>query len=127
MSYKSEQLVEICEKAIKENIVIFSIKNLAAHIGVSRQTLYDHLNAIGKMDTIKELLMLNRYKVNSKAKSNLLEMDNASAQIAMVKLTGDKKEVDRLNGVVSNSDEKGKDQEIKITFISGESLENEKK
>ena len=127
MKHTSEQILDLCEKAIEENIVIFSIKNLAAHIGVSRDTIYLHLNNLGKLDTIKELLMLNRYKVNSKAKSNLLEMDNASAQIAMVKLTGDKKEVDRLNGVVSNSDDKGKDQEIKITFISGDSLENEKK
>ena len=116
MGYTTQQVVEICEKAIKNNVIIFSIRNLSAEVGISRQTLYDHLNSSNKLDHIKELLLNNRYKVNSKAKKNLLEMDNASAQIAMVKLTGDKKEVDRLNGVVSN-DEKEKDKKIEITIV----------
>ena len=116
MSYTSEQIYETCLKAIRENVIIFTIKNLAAHVGVSKQTLYNHLEKIGKMDAIKDLLMNNRYKVNSRAKKNLLEMDNASAQIAMVKLTGDRQEVDRLNGVVSDN-EKEKDKKIEITIV----------
>ena len=120
MAYDSKQVLKVVEKAIKDRPEIWFFSSLEDITGISSDTLVKHLKILGKLEYIKKLILENKAKASFKAKFNLMNMvDNPTAQIAMLKITGVKEERDILNGVERDEDGEKVDNDIKVTIVRG--------
>ena len=118
MAYKSKDLLKEAKELIKENETLWSFQGLSDVMGVSDDTLTKHLKILGELDNIKTALRTNRKRVALGAKRNLIKMvDNPSAQIAVLKMTGTREELLILSGSDKLKDEKKKNNKIEITVV----------
>lgn len=83
---KPEELESKALDAIKK-YNLFSVKDIAAHMGISKQTFYNH--KLDELDTLKEAVEINRLKTVQSLKRKWNNSNNATLQVALMKLVGD--------------------------------------
>lgn len=90
MAYDTAELEKKALDAI-EKYKLFFIKDVAAMIGIDRQTLYTH--ELDKLDTIKNALEQNRITVKVGLRKKWFDSDAPATQIALYKLLSDEDEL----------------------------------
>jgi hypothetical protein len=93
--------VKIYEQA--KNLIIdkrlFFVEDVIALLPISKQTFYDFFKVNSdEMDTIKDLLDKNKVEIKSSMRSKWYKSENATLQLALMKLIGTEEEAHRLNG-----------------------------
>ncbi len=106
------------EKAILETIAknpIFKFKDIFVYYnGCSRATAYNH--NLDKLDSIKEALYSNRRKGVSSLLAKWLASDNATLQLAAMRMICDQEEHRSLNQNYSDITTKGEKIEVSDPF-----------
>lgn len=111
MSYNTEEMREQCLEAIKKHNLIF-INDICSYTAFVRKTFYDH--DLHKCDTIKSELEKNRINMKVDMRDKWYKSDNATLQIALMKLIADDDEAHRLNGTKREVKHETTDKEINI-------------
>jgi hypothetical protein len=93
MAYKTEEMIEMCMKAIEENGLMF-IDEIIAFVPFTSKTFYNH--NLQEIQTIKDAIYNNKIGTKVKLKKKWADSDNATLQVALYKLIGDKEEYIRL-------------------------------
>lgn len=95
--FDPSELFERCKEVIQEHGLIF-IEDVVIYAGCSKPTLYKHL-PIGSdgLNELKELLEKNKIDVKIKLRKKWLESDNATLQLALMKLVATDDERKRLS------------------------------
>ena len=92
---------EIYKQALEvaEQKKCFFIDQLVSFLPIARQTFYDYF-PVGsdRMDTIKDALDKNKVEVKSAMYNKWFKSDNATLQIALMKIIASDEEAHRLNG-----------------------------
>ena len=83
MAYKTKDLEQKALKAIKDHELIF-IDEIASYLPCSRATFYNH--NLDKLDNIKGLIEENKDKIKSKLRIKWYKSDNATLQLALMRL-----------------------------------------
>ena len=88
MAYKTEELFDQAIKLIKEKNLFF-IEDVIALLPCAKPTFYDHFKIDSyEMNIIKDELENNRIAIKSSMRKKWYDSDNATLQIALMKLIG---------------------------------------
>lgn len=93
MAYKTSDLKKKAIAAIEKYKLIF-IDEIASYLPCNRATFYNH--KLDKLDSIKELLDENKDKIKSSLRSKWYKTDNATLQLALMRLICTDKERRKL-------------------------------
>jgi len=100
MAYNTKKLFDKALILIKEKNLYFA-EDVIALLGVSAPTFYAHFKVdSNELNTIKELLISNRVSTKVKMRKQWSESDNATLQVALMKIISNEDEAHRLNGTV---------------------------
>ena len=83
MAYKTSQLEDQSLKVIKEKSLIF-IDDIVVYLPCNRATFYNH--KLDKLDTIKDALEFNKTETKIKLRTKWEDSDNATLQLALMRL-----------------------------------------
>lgn len=83
MAYKTSDLIKKAIEAIEKYKLIF-IDEIVSYLPCNRATFYNH--KLDKLDSIKELLDENKDKIKSSLRSKWYKTDNATLQLALMRL-----------------------------------------
>lgn len=83
MAYKTAELEQKAIKAIEKEKLIF-FDEIASYLPCSRATFYNH--KLDKLDSIKDVLENNKAVIKSGLRNKWYESDNATVQIALMRL-----------------------------------------
>ena len=83
MAYKKLELEQASIKAITEEKLIF-FDEIASYLPCSRATFYNH--NLDKLDSIKDCIEKNKTEVKSGLRKKWYKSDNATVQIALMRL-----------------------------------------
>ena len=92
---------KVFEKAVKlaKEKKLFFIEDIIALLVISKATFYDYFKVdSNELNTIKEILEENRVEVKSAMRSKWYKSDNATLQVALMKIIATDEEAHRLNG-----------------------------
>ena len=95
MAYKTSDLEEKALKAITEKKLFF-IEDVCSFLPCDKKTFYAH--KLHESNSIKEELEKNKVSTKVSMRSKWYESDNATLQVALMKLIGSDAEAHRLNG-----------------------------
>lgn len=97
MAYNKKELFDDAIKIIKEKKLYF-IEDVISFLPCRKQTFYDHF-PIGsdEMDLIKAELEINKIALKSSMRKKWYDSDNATLQIALMKLVGSDDERKRIS------------------------------
>lgn len=97
MAYNKKELFDDAIKIIKEKKLYF-IEDVISFLPCRKQTFYDHF-PIGsdEMDLIKAELETNKIALKSSMRKKWYDSDNATLQIALMKLVGSDDERKRIS------------------------------
>jgi len=109
MAYKTEDLKKKAIAAIKEHNLFF-VDDVVAFLPCNSKTFYNH--GLQNLQELKDLLAENRIKVKLKLRKKWGESDNATLQMALMKLICTDDERKRLSMEYKEEEHKG---EIIIT------------
>jgi len=101
MAYKKADMIKQCLKAIEENGLMF-IDEIIAFVPFSKATFYNH--KLEQLDSIKDLVEQNKISTKVKLKKGWAVSDNATLQVALMKLIGTDEEYKRLAKVSQQID-----------------------
>ena len=93
MAFDTSVLKKKAIEAVNKYGIIF-IEEVAAAIGVSKQTFYNH--HLDEVDEIKDALSVNRFKLKAGLRKKWYESENATSQIALYRLLSTPEELSRL-------------------------------
>ena len=114
MAYKTSQLKEQALKVIKEHNLIF-IEDIVSFLPCSKPTFYEH--KLNELNDIKELLDYNKTQTKVKLRKKWQDSDNATLQLALMRLLCTDKERRKL--AINYTEVTGKDGgEIKLTSFN---------
>ena len=86
MAYKTEDLLEQAVSHIKEKKLFF-IEDVLVYLPCSKATFYDHFPIeSNELNIIKDELEKNRVQVKSAMRKKWYDSDNATLQVALMKL-----------------------------------------
>lgn len=85
MAYDKKKLEQQALKAIKEHNLFF-ITDITAYLPCTRETFYAH--GLHKSDTIKAAIEKNKIKTTQSMKNKWYHSDNATLQVALMKIIG---------------------------------------
>lgn len=105
MAYDTKRLEQQALTAIKEHNLFF-FSDLAGYLPCSRQTLYDH--GLDKSDSIKDALEKNILKTKNSMRSKWYKSENATLQVALMKLIADEDERRKLSQTYTDLTTDGK-------------------
>jgi len=90
-------VMELEKKAIEAatNYNCLFTDDIIAHLGISRQTFYNH--NLDKLDNLKAIIENNKYKIKNLLRTKWAESDNATTQIVLYKLCATDEELKLLN------------------------------
>jgi hypothetical protein len=94
LRYTKKKLEELALKVIKKEKLTW-ITEVVAFLPITRATFYN--KGLDKLDSIKDAIELNRLSMKVKMKHKWFNSDNATLQIALMKLMADNEEWDKLN------------------------------
>lgn len=98
MAYNTDELFELCIKTAKEKTPD-SIRELLLDLPCHKSTFYEHFpNDSDHYKRIVEEIDKNKIKKKSLLKKRWFDSDNATLQVALMKLLADEEEAHRLNG-----------------------------
>ena len=83
MAYKTTDLIKKSLAAIEQRKLIF-YDEIASYLPCSRATFYNH--KLDKLDDIKDALEKNRDEIKSALRAKWYKSDNATLQIALMRL-----------------------------------------
>lgn len=93
-SIPKDKLIEQAVKVIKEEEIVF-ISEVWPYLDISKQTFYN--KDLDKVDEIKEAVQLNKLKMKKSMKKKWHKSDNATMQIALMRLVGTSEERQKLS------------------------------
>lgn len=105
MEYDKEELEQLSLKAIQENNLV-DFKEISLFVPPCRATLYNH--GLDKLDTIKEALNDNKISTKVKLRKKWFESDNATLQLALMKLISEDDERKKLSQTYQDHTTDGK-------------------
>jgi ACT domain-containing protein len=94
MAHTKKKLEELAIKAIKKEKLTW-ITEVIGFIPCSRSTFYN--KGLEQLDSIKDAIEQNRLSMKAQMKHKWFNSDNATLQIALMKLMADNEEWDKLN------------------------------
>lgn len=94
MRYSKKKLEELALKAIKEEKLTWH-DEVVAFLPIARSTYYH--KQLDKLDTIKDAIDNNKIEMKAKMKHKWFQSDNATLQIALMKMIANDEEWDKLN------------------------------
>jgi hypothetical protein len=83
MAYNKSKLEETALKEIKDRKLIF-IEDIVCYLPCTRKTFYEH--ELHKSHAIKDALQLNKTDIKTSLRSKWYKSDNATLQIALMRL-----------------------------------------
>jgi hypothetical protein len=104
MAYDLEELTKQSIEAIKKNRLYF-IEDVVSFLPCTKGTFYN--NKLHEIDAIKEALTKNKVNTKVSMRRKWAESDNATLQVALMKLIGTEDEAHRLNGTVQKIEHSG--------------------
>ena len=98
MAYDKDKIYkDALDKAEEKNC--FFIEQLISFLPCSKPTFYDFFKVdSNELNTIKDVLDHNKVKIKSQMYNKWFDSDNATLQIALMKLIATDEEAHRLNG-----------------------------
>jgi hypothetical protein len=121
MAYNKKKIFNQAKEVIQKNKLFFT-EDIVAFLPCSRSTFYDFFpDKSDELDTLKELLEQNRIEIKVSMRSKWYKSENATLQLALMKLIGTDEEAHRLNGSIQKIDAttNGKDINTIINLGSG--------
>jgi glycerophosphoryl diester phosphodiesterase len=121
MAYNKKKIFNQAKEVIQKNKLFFT-EDIVAFLPCSRSTFYDFFpDKSDELDTLKELLEQNRIEIKVSMRSKWYKSENATLQLALMKLIGTDEEAHRLNGSSQKIDAttNGKDINTIINLGSG--------
>ena len=118
MAYKTTDLIKKSLAAIEQRKLIF-YDEIASYLPCSRATFYNH--KLDKLDDIKDALEKNRDEIKSALRAKWYKSDNATLQIALMRLVCTDEERRKL--AINYQEVTGKDGEK----LYGDMTEDDKK
>lgn len=106
MAYKTSDLKKKAIEVIEKYKLIF-IEEVAIHINISKATFYKH--ELNEVNAIKELLDKNKGEIKAALRSKWYKTDNATLQLALMRLVCSDKERRKL--AINYTELTGKDGE----------------
>lgn len=105
MAYKTEKLFEDAMHHIKEKKLFF-FEDVIAYLGIGRNTFYDHFPIdSNNYDIIKRELDNNKVAIKTSMRKKWYDSDNATLQVALMKLISTDEERKKLsNTYIDNSE-----------------------
>jgi len=104
MAYKTKELEKKAITAIKEHNLFF-IEDIIAFLPCGKNAFYDH--KLNESNELKELLENNRINVKIKLRKKWQDSDNATLQMALMKLVCSTDERKRLSMEYKEEEHKG--------------------
>lgn len=121
MAFNRNKIFKQAKESIEKHKLFF-IEDIVAYLPCSRSTFYDFFpDKSDELDTLKELLEQNRVEIKVSMRSKWYKSENATLQLALMKLIGTDEEAHRLNGSSQKIDAttNGKDINTIINLGSG--------
>lgn len=105
MAYDKKELFEKTISIIRENKFYF-IEDVISKLPCAKPTFYDHFKIDSdEMNTIKEELELNKVNLKSSMRKKWYDSDNATLQIALMKLISTDEERKRISNTYIDKSE----------------------
>ena len=121
MAYNKNKIFKQAKESIVKNKLFF-IEDIVAYVPCGKTTFYE-LFPLGsnELNELKELLEQNRVEIKVSMRSKWYKSENATLQLALMKLIGTDEEAHRLNGSSQKIDAttNGKDINTIINLGSG--------
>lgn len=121
MAYNKNKILKQAKEVIVKNKLFF-IEDIVAYLPCGKTTFYE-LFPLGsnELNELKELLEQNRVEIKVSMRSKWYKSENATLQLALMKLIGTDEEAHRLNGSSQKIDAttNGKDINTIINLGSG--------
>ena len=121
MAYNKNKIFKQAKEVIVKNKLFF-IEDIVAYVPCGKTTFYE-LFPLGsnELNELKELLEQNRVEIKVSMRSKWYKSENATLQLALMKLIGTDEEAHRLNGSSQKIDAttNGKDINTIINLGSG--------
>jgi len=95
MSYDTNELEQEALDAI-DKYKLFFIEDVVVYVSCSRATFYNH--GLDKLDTIKDALSKNKINIKVSMRNKWYQSENATLQVALMKMIATDDEAHRLNG-----------------------------
>lgn len=115
MAYKTKDLEKQTLKAIKERKLIF-IDDIVAFLPCNKATFYNH--KLEQLDSIKDALLHNKTQIKTSLRSKWYKSDNATLQLALMRLVCN--DIERRKLAINYNEITGKDgEDMKITIVRG--------
>lgn len=121
MAYNKNKIFKQAKEVIVKNKLFF-IEDIVAFLPISKQTFYQFFPIDSdEIDELKDLLNQNRVEIKVSMRSKWYKSENATLQLALMKLIGTDEEAHRLNGSSQKIDAttNGKDINTIINLGSG--------
>ena len=121
MAYNKNKIFKQAKEVIQKNKLFF-IEDIVAFLPITKQTFYVFFPlGSDELDELKELLDANRVEIKVSMRSKWYKSENATLQLALMKLIGTDEEAHRLNGSSQKIDAttNGKDINTIINLGSG--------
>ena len=83
MAYKTKELLKQALEEAKRRKLIF-IEDIVAYLPCTKPTFYDH--KINESNELKEILLKNRTEIKTALRSKWYESNNATLQLALMRL-----------------------------------------
>lgn len=97
MAYNKKELFDDAIKIIKEKKLYF-IEDILTYLGCAKPTFYSHFPIDSdEMNAIKDELEINKIALKSSMRKKWYDSDNATLQIALMKLVGSDDERKRIS------------------------------
>ena len=117
MAYNTKQLEKQALEAIEKHKLFF-FNDISAYLPCSRATLYNL--GLDKLDTIEKALEENRTRAKNSMRAKWYKSDNATLQVALMKLISDDDERKKLSQTYTDLTTDGeKLNKIEIEIING--------
>jgi len=114
MKYEENDIFRKSIKAVENNNLYF-IDEIIAYLPCGKTTFYTLFPADSdKMNAIKETLDVNRVNTKVGMRKKWYDSDNATLQVALMKLISSEEEAHRLNGTKQEIEHKGDNLGVQI-------------
>lgn len=124
MAYKTQDLFEKAQEAIKKHKLFF-IDDIIAFLPCSKPTFYEHFPAdSNQLNELKEMLEQNRIELKVSMRSKWYKSNAPALQMALMKLIASPEELKKLSMQFIESENTTKVNTIPIVLQDGRTFED---